>query len=201
MFKKVMSTIVLMLALVGCKSTLMEVDPQQKLATPEPGKTQVVFMRWATFGGANPAYIYDVSSGKPEFIGVVANRTKLVYETEPGQHMFMVIGESADFLKAELAENENYYSIVEPRTGIFSARFSLKPVRAEGSTKDTTYGSKQFNRINKLTEFVLTGEKAQKWARKKAKYINKQYNEYLPKWKGKDTVQQAEATILVNDHL
>ena len=70
-----------------------------------------------TYDQAIQASVYDVTSGAPEFIGIVSNDTKISYMTSPGEHMFMVVGESADFLKASVVEGKTYYTVVSPRMG------------------------------------------------------------------------------------
>jgi hypothetical protein len=114
--------------------------------------------------------------------------------------MFMVVGESADFLKADLTDTKTYYSIVSPRMGFWKARFSLHPVR---NTEDTKfkYDSKEFVEMQSDSKFVKSGVKAKDWAAKNAKSINKKLSSYLPKWQQKAIEKQQEATINKEDFL
>ena len=43
----------------------------------------------------------------------------------------MVIGESADFMTADLLPDKIYYAYVTPRMGLWKARFSLEPKRRQ----------------------------------------------------------------------
>lgn len=54
--------------------------------------------------------------------------TKVAYHTEPGEHMFMVIAESADFMQATLEAGKTYYAQIVPRPGVWKARFSFRPI-------------------------------------------------------------------------
>ena len=112
----------------------------------------------------------------------------------------MVVGESADFLKANLTETKTYYSIVSPRIGFWKARFSLHPVRNVQNAK-FKYDSKEFVEMQSDSKFVKSGVKANDWALKNAASINKKLTSYLPKWKQKAVEKQLEATINAADFL
>ena len=201
MIKKLIASVTLMFVLTGCKSTLMEPATEQQRTNVAPGQSQIVFMRSSFVGHAIQASVFDVTSGTPEFIGIISNDTQLAHDTTPGEHTFMVVGESADFLKADLLADKAYYSIVTPRMGFWKARFSLHPVRGEGNQGKFKYDSKEFNKMVKDASFVVTSEKAQNWANKNAADISKKLAKYLPAWNAKDVAKQAEATILKTDHL
>ena len=200
MFKKLLACVVFLGLLTGCQSTLMEPVQEQALTNAKSGNSQIVFMRSAFVGQAIQASVYDVTNGKPEFIGIVSNDTKVSYETEPGERMFMVVGESADFLKANITKDQTYYSIVSPRMGFWKARFSLHPVRNDSSGK-FQYQSKDFQKMLKDSKFVKSGVKAEQWAMDNANSINDKYQKYLPEWQGKAIAKQQEATINAVDHM
>ena len=63
--------------LSGCASSKMMVQENQQLVSPMAGKAQVVFMRSTFVGSAIQASVFDVTSGEPEFIGIISNDTKL----------------------------------------------------------------------------------------------------------------------------
>jgi len=200
MLKKIIVCLTFIWLITGCQSTLMETATEQKLTNAQTGKAQVVFMRSAFVGHAIQASVFDVTQGSPEFIGIISNDTKIAYDVKPGKHMFMVVGESADFIEATVEENKTYFSIVTPRMGFWKARFSLFPVRNDDTGK-FQYNSKQFNKMRKDSNFVTTSPKAQQWANKNAASITKKLNKYLPEWKLKDIEKKQQATINVIDHL
>ena len=54
-----------------------------------------------------------------DFIGILSGKTKVAHLTEPGEKLFMVIGENADFMKATLEAGKTYYALKteKPVTG------------------------------------------------------------------------------------
>jgi len=189
-----------LILLAGCQSTLMEPVTQQVSTNVKQGTSRVVFIRSAFVGQAIQASVFEIKNGVPEFIGISSNDTKISFDTTPGEHLFMVVGESADFLKAEFTEGKTYYSVVSPRMGFWKARFSLHPVRNTEATK-FKYHSKDFLDMKADSLFVKSGVKAEDWAAKNAKSINKKLASYLPKWQQKANKKQQEATINKEDFL
>jgi hypothetical protein len=200
MFIKKIMTLGFVILLAGCQSTLMEPVTEQVSTNVEQGSSRVVFIRSAFVGQAIQASVFEIKNGVPEFIGISSNDTKISFDTTPGEHMFMVVGESADFLKAELTEGKTYYSVVSPRMGFWKARFSLHPVRNTEATK-FKYDSKEFLEMQTDSRFVKSGVKAEGWAIKNANSINKKLSSYLPKWQQKANEKQLEATINKEDFL
>ncbi|AWL11700.1 hypothetical protein HMF8227_01219 [Saliniradius amylolyticus] len=198
--KKILTLLVAVIVLSGCKSTMMQSAQSQKLDNAESGSAQVVFVRSAFVAQAIQASVFDVTNGEPEFIGIVSDETQVKYDTEGGERMFMVVGESADFLKAELKEGKTYYSIVTPRMGFWKARFSLHPVRNDDSAK-FSYDNERVQKMMKNAEFVEVTPEAEKWATNNMPDIKQKYAEYLPAWKSKDVSQRQEATLRAEDHL
>jgi hypothetical protein len=88
----------------------------------------IVFMRPSTLGFAIQSSVFRVTEGTPDVVGIVAAKAKVAYQVDPGEYLFMVIGESADFMSAEVEAGKTYYTLVTPRVGAWKARFSLKPV-------------------------------------------------------------------------
>jgi len=200
MIKNLLVSALFLLLLSGCQSTLMEPVADQVQTNAGAEQSQVVFIRSAFIGKAIQASVYDISSGTPEFIGIVSNDTKVSYMTSPGEHMFMVVGESADFLKANVLAGKTYYTVVSPRMGFWKARFSMHPVRNDATAK-FKYDSKDFKEMLTDSQFVKAGAKAQQWAATNANSISKKMNEYLPEWKSKAVEKQQAATIEVIDHM
>ena len=68
---------------------------------PAPGENEsmVVFLRSSNFGKSYNASIYDITSDDLDLIGIINFKEKMVYITNPGEHLFMVIGENARLCK------------------------------------------------------------------------------------------------------
>ena len=140
---------------------------------PEPNKALIQFFRASEHGLAVQATIYD---GK-QYIGTVSDMTRVGYQAEPGNHIFMVMGQNVDFMEATLDAGKTYYVQIMPRTGIWKARFSFRPI------KDPKHEKKLFW-LGLLT-LVKPNEKGYAWAKANADSIIKKHDKYLPKWWGK----------------
>jgi hypothetical protein len=97
---------------------------------PPPGKAMVVFLRPALLDKAASSPVLDISAEPPALVGVLTAGRKFVYVSDPGARRFMVMGESAGFMDADLRAGHIYYARVSPRRSISGERFSLRPVRA-----------------------------------------------------------------------
>lgn len=168
------------LLMTGCASTQMNAIPKDQLVTkPEPGKALVYFVRATSFGGAIQAPLFD----DDQYIGTSSAKTIVPYQATPGAHMFMVVGESADFLQAELLPDKTYYAEVTPRIGAWKARFSLRP--QNGQITD-----KQISGWEASCKQVKPNDKGFAWAKQNAGSVQKLKQEYLPKWQSKDNVDK-----------
>ncbi len=165
----------------ACASNHMTViPPEQQTIAPEEGKALIHFMRPTSFGGAIQSTIYDGD----EYIGTVSANTRVCYQSDPGSHMFMVVGESADFLQAELLPNKTYYVNVQPRMGVWKARFSFRPMNGQVPKSD-------IDKWVKETKEVKINEQGRVWASKNKESVKKLKEKYLPKWNEKsDTIKQ-----------
>lgn len=169
-----------LLLLGGCAGTMKHmqaVAPEAVREAPSPGKSMVVFMRPSTFGFAVQSSVFDATGeGEPDLVGLVAAKKKVAYETEPGKRLFMTIGESADFMHADLEAGKTYYALVTPRMGAWKARFSLKPVKAG------ELGSDQFNDWSDACEWVEKSDTSDSWAQANMASIVGKQNKYYPAW-------------------
>jgi hypothetical protein len=153
---------------------------------PAPSETEaaVVFMRPSSLGYAVNSSVYDLSDDDEKMVGIVSAKKKVPYITTPGEHLFMVIGESADFMAANLEPGKTYYALVTPRMGAWKARFSLKPV-----TKLEMVG-KEFKDWDRVCAFEENSEDAVKWAKQNSRSIKAKRAEYFPKWKQKPDAEK-----------
>lgn len=183
-------TIIFSVFLSGCASPLMKPSSDAVEAVgPEPGKAQVVFLRPSSFGGVVQSTVYDLDPEGDRFIGIVSSSTKVSYQAAPGEHLFMVIGESADFMRAHVLAGKTYYALVSPRFGVWKARFSLLPVHAE------QHDSEEFADWRNSTKFVTNTAASEQWAKDNWDSIQSKKNEYMPKWVAKSAADQGERTL------
>lgn len=97
---------------------------------PGPNESVVVFMRPTEAFACCQASVFDVRDAAADtLVGIIAPYTKVAYKAEPGKHFFMVVGEDASFLRAELLPGKTYYVRLYAFEGQQKTRFELKPVR------------------------------------------------------------------------
>jgi hypothetical protein len=182
--KRIAFVLTLGLLMTGCASTHMQVIPDdQRVTRPEQGKALIYFARPGSFGGAIQAPLYDGE----KFIGVSSANTIVPYQADPGSHLFMVIGENADFLQAELLPGKTYYAQVTPRMGAWKARFSLRPQNGQIPDDEVAGWFKSCKQV-KLNDSGLA------WAEQNAASTKKMRDQDLPRWESKDN---AEKQVLV----
>ncbi|MCX4024693.1 hypothetical protein H0A36_09675 [Endozoicomonas sp. SM1973] len=182
----------------GCASNPMLVSQQQTIKVVDSSLSQVVFLRSSFVGSAISASLYDVTNGEPEFIGIIANGTKIAYDTTPGPHTFMVVSEAADFLQAEILPGKTYYSLVTPRMGMWKARFSLWPIRNDSSSKFNT-SMPEFKKWLDNTKLVENSDKSKAWYKKNANSVKSKQVEYWPVWKEKSAEDIEKRTLNPQD--
>ncbi len=169
--------------LAACASTHMtETATGQQVTGPAEGKALLYFLRPSMFGGAIQSTIYDGD----QYIGTVSADTHIAYQAAPGPHMFMVIGENADFMQADLLPDKTYSAVVAPRMGMWKARFSLNPNNGQ-------YSETQIQDWLKSTREVTVNDEGLRWARDNAASIQAKKAKYLPEWQSKP---EAEKQIL-----
>jgi len=96
----------------------------------------------------------------------------------------MVVGESADFMAADLEANKTYYALVTPRMGWWKARFSLKPVHnGELNSPDLIEWLED-------CEWVEKNAASENWASSNMPSIESKHKEYYEKWMSKDLAER-----------
>jgi len=113
--------------LSGCAAGLMRDASSQQISPPNPERAKVVFMRSSMVAGAIGCDLFEVVNGELRFIGQLPTGNKIVFETTPGEKVFMAYGTAADFMLANLAGGKTYYSIVRPNWG--TGGFAPTPIR------------------------------------------------------------------------
>lgn len=169
----------LALLVSGCAGTvknMREVAPGAAAGVPDPGKAVVVFMRPSGLGYAVQSSVYEVKGETPSLVGIVAAKTKVAYRVDPGRHLFMTVGESADFMTADIQAGKTYYVDVTPRIGMWKARFSLDPKRA------ADLAGNEFKSNFDECRWVELGPESALWFRENLPSINAKRTEYYAEW-------------------
>lgn len=195
---RLLATLCVAVALTGCggiKSNHM-IRTDRGLST-SADKAVVVFMRPSGFGGSVQASVYDVSAAQ-EFVGIVSGGTKVAHVTTPGKHLFMVIGENADFMDAELEGGKTYYVLVAPRSGVFKSRFSLLPIHDDAQAK-YSIRSQRFEEWQRDTYWVEAGPTAQAWYEGAKKSVDNKRLVYKRKWNKRSAADKSELYLHARD--
>jgi hypothetical protein len=187
---------ILIMALFGvtgyaARVKLMEESDRQ--LTPQPDQALIVFMRSSFVGSAISASIFDVTDKETKFVGIMYNATKVCYDVAPGEYIFMVIGESADFMKATVEAGKTYYALITPRPGAWKARFSFKPLRR------SDLESADFAKWDSKTKLVKNTSDSEAWAGENAEDIEEKRAEVWPEWCELPFEEQDEMTLKLED--
>ncbi len=169
-------------ACAGTIKNMKEVPAGTSEPKPAPGKAMVVFLRPSGMAYAIQSTVFEMKGQEPVLVGIVAAKTKVAWQADPGRHLFMVVGESGDFMSAEVEAGKTYFATITPRMGMWKARFSLRPVVGE------EYVSPDFVLGLNGSRWVEKDESSEAWARENAADIRGKYDAYYPKW-----MEKAEA--------
>lgn len=102
----------------GQKGTTQSIDK------PAEGKSLVYILKTGA-GMLVNFRIYD----KDIFLGSLSSGKYLVYECDPGQHLFWAGAENRDYVEANLEPNAVYVINAEGQMGAFVAGVNLKPLK------------------------------------------------------------------------
>ena len=173
--------VALAFALSGCGSIsdLLRPSTHDEIAgyTPTPEKAVVIFFRSSPYKYEVQSSVFEVEGERNRLVGIVSSGAKIAYETAPGRKLFMVIGENADFMEADLEAGRTYYVYVAPREGRWKARFSLKPLsRHNPKTRDPEKWGIE------TCMFYENTPAAFEWAEKNMQSIRQKQADYYKKW-------------------
>ncbi len=171
--------LLIMSLLSGCAGTvkhMQEVSTNKVMIGPATGKAAVVFLRPSGMGALVQSSVFEVKANRLQLVGIVAAKTKVVYYVDPGQHLFMVVGENADFMKADLVADRTYYVSVSPRMGLWKARFGLEPI------KGNELSSPEFKSSLEECKWVENTAASENWAIANMASIESKRAEYYADW-------------------
>ena len=110
----------------------------------------------------------------------------------------MVVSEAADFMEADFLPGRTYYSIVTPRMGAWKARFSLWPIRNDGSSEYNTE-SAEFTKWLNSTKLVHNSEESEAWYTNNKGSVKSKQLDYWPVWQQKTPEDLAKRTLNPQD--
>lgn len=131
----------------------------QELRKPSEGKAIVYFVRTSGTGFLINFKYFDGE----KYLGKFNCGKYLVYECEPGKHVFWSRSENTDFINAELDAGKIYIIDSEPKMGVIKAAVALVPFSPyPGSYKTPKKFEKKkaaiLKSISETKEYVATDE-------------------------------------------
>ena len=165
------------------KDEAVKLDPLRK---PAAGKALIYFARTQVMGAAVKVKLY--ADGK--FIGILASKTFIPFECEPGQHTFAVVAENAGLLDATVEAGRVYVVQTSIHMGGIKARTHFEVARKVSEALDEFLKAKSDLVGIKTTAEGLTWveEEAQNDKVKMEKYRGKGEVETLVPGDGTETL-------------
>lgn len=188
----------------GCTATGKYTTPlTQTNNIIKEDKAAIVFFRASSFGGAISSPLVEITNGDGDnsLVGIIGPKEKMIKYVEPGQHTFMVVGESGDFMKANVEAGKVYYSVIRPRIGFWKSRFSLTPFKVNSEHADFNINSSSLKKLLKECSYTQPSDGAFTWHRGKELELKDLYKEYYPTWENKAAAKKEAATLLSIDGL
>ena len=180
----------------GCASGLMREAPGEPAAGPAPDKARVVFMRTSFVAGAIGCDMFEVVNGDLRFIGQLPMGGKIVYDTTPGDKVFMAYGTAADFMLGKLQGGKTYYSIVRPKWG--TGGFAPTPIR-HASADEPTLDGKEFKEWHAGTKRLEPNEDAPAWFKDNKARLQSIYADYWARFQTKTEQEKYFRTLQPED--
>jgi len=169
----------LSVGLMSCAGQAGEVKHMREVANVDTraaaDDSVVVFMRESGRGAEVQSSVFDVTdSGPAVLIGILAAKKKLAYRTTPGRHMFMIIGENADFLDSNLTPGKVYYVRTMIGPGVFKPMFALRSVRGAERADLPSW--------LQATSWVETTDGSFRWAEDHSASIQDKRTKFFREW-------------------
>ncbi len=180
----------------GCAAGLMRPAATEQVPAAAPDKAQVVFMRSSIVAAAIGCELFEVVNGELRFIGQLPTGNKVVYETTPGDKVFMAYGTAADFMLARLQAGKTYYSIVRPNWG--TGGFAPTPIR-HASASEPTFDSQEFREWNAATKRIEPNAEAAAWFKDNKARMQQIHAEYWKRFQTKTEQEKYFRTLLPED--
>ena len=160
------------------------------------GKARIVFFTPGVTGGN----VFDATNDDLILLGHPLGGEGIVQDIEPGEYLFMVSSENADFMRATLEPNRTYYAFIQWRFGVALRRYGLWPVR-NGSQGDYPIESEEVQKWLKNIDYVSAHEKYLSfWGGEKyMRGYQKQRDKYWRKWQEKSSEEKLRRTLLPED--
>jgi len=143
-------------------------------AAPPPGKALIAFLRPSIWGGPVASSLFEIVDNKAVMVGILHQKQRLNVVVTPGTHLYMLMGESAEFMSAEVLADKTYYVAIHPHMGVWKARFTLKPVHQD------MLDTKEFENWKYACALIDHTARDDEWASLNASQIEDKRAKYYP---------------------
>lgn len=126
-------------------------------------------------------------------MGFLSAGRKVSYLTEPGEKLFMVIGENTDVMRAYLDENKTYYVKLSDHIGWARDHYYLEPVTLAQAPYAGVRGSQP-----RMT-LVETTETSRSWVQDNQESVARKTNSALQKWSRMSEPEKSAHTLWAHD--
>lgn len=150
------------------KNEDVKLDPARK---PAPGKALIYFVRPQFMGAAVKVKLY--AEGK--FLGILASKTFIPYECEPGKHVFAAVAENAGLLDATVAADRIYVVQVAIHMGGIKARTHFEVARKGSEALD------EYQKAKSELVGITATEEGMKWVEEDAQVDKEKMEKYRAK--------------------
>lgn len=153
-------------------------------APPVPSAELAVveIMRPSNYGGAIRAAVFDATDSEPKLLGILTPKMKIVAVVPPGKRLFMIIGENADFMEADLTAGKTYHAIAIARMGAWKARFSLIPLKRTPEEVEFTLNGPKMKEWSRVCKYVTMTPVATQWYTEHRPSVLEKLKSYSAKW-------------------
>lgn len=119
-------TILLLLFVLSLTSSFAQKITKQDIEKPSEGKALVYIAKT----GAGPLVNFRIYH-KDKFLGALEGFKYMIYEVEPGEHLFWAASENRSFIEVNLEPNSVYVISAEGQMGAFVASVAMKGLNPE----------------------------------------------------------------------
>jgi len=155
----------------------MRAVPVEQVSVSAPAdQAAVVFMRWT--GGSISTSLFELHGPQDRFIGILVADSRMVYVAAPGRTRFMLVGQSANFMDADLVAGKTYHVGIV-LGGLGERQFVFRPLRP-----DDLY-QRDVKRCADSCTWVANTERSEAWARTQWSSIQRKKERNLPGWEGR----------------
>ena len=184
----------LLVTLFGSTQTIAAEPPS--VAPPSSDVARIIFLR-SRKAYRNLVAVFTVKGPDIQYHGVTKGRVQQVLDLPPGKHTIMVLGETTDYMTADIEGGKTYYAIIRARMGGWKPRFSVFPVKRSGGYYDHNHKYVKSLQRNKFHTMEHPNKKW--WSEKRKIAVLKKHQVWWPKWQTKPAAHRAKFALSPED--